>query len=114
MVRFSIYSGLVLVGYSALENGDPPMGVAFGQFEPANGYSVIRNECRTNHLDQSALALSVQTEAGFAIPCAGISILDYSAELLADCIEIHILGVPHPLYEELFPEQVAMYARQFS
>lgn len=34
MARFSVYSGLILVGYSSLESGDPPMGVVFGQFEP--------------------------------------------------------------------------------
>ncbi|MDR6961426.1 hypothetical protein J2W43_005439 [Pseudomonas brassicacearum] len=72
---------------------------------------MIKNECCTNHLDQPALALSVQTEAGFAIPCAGVGILNYSEELLADYIEINILGIPHSLYEELFSEQVAVYAR---
>lgn len=113
MAQFSIYSGLFLVGYSSLENGDPPMGVAFGQFEPAIGYSLIQNECRTNHLDQSGLALSVQTEAGLVIPCAGVAILDYAEEPLSNFIEINILGIPSAFYEELFPEQMIKYARQF-
>jgi hypothetical protein len=39
MTRFSIYSGLVLVGYSALDYGDPPMGFASGKFELADGYA---------------------------------------------------------------------------
>ncbi len=39
MTRFSIYSGLVLVGYSALDYGDPPMGVASDQFELADGHA---------------------------------------------------------------------------
>ena len=56
MARFSIYSGMMLVGYSSLESGDPPMGVAFGQFEPTAGYLAIQNECRTNHADQSGLS----------------------------------------------------------
>ena len=51
------------------------MGVAFGQFVPADGYQAIQQECRANHLDQSALALCVRTEAGLVIPCAGIGIL---------------------------------------
>lgn len=80
------------------------MGVAFGQFEPADGYQAIQHECRANHLDQSTLALSVKTEAGLVIPCAGIGILDCSEELMPDLIEINILGIPHPCYGELFPE----------
>lgn len=89
------------------------MGVAFGQFVPADGYQAIQQECRANHLDQSALALCVRTEAGLVIPCAGIGILDHSEELLSDLIEINILGIPHPFYEELFPEKVATYKHQF-
>ncbi|WDG78659.1 hypothetical protein PUP68_14595 [Pseudomonas chlororaphis] len=114
MAQFSIFSGLVLVGYSALEYGDPPMGVAFGQFEPADGYAVIKNECCTNHRDQSPLDLSVQTEAGVVIPCVGVGILDYSKELVPPCIEINILGIQHPLYGELFPQHVTMYERNLA
>lgn len=103
MRRFTVYSGSVLVGHSALEFGDPPMGVAFGPFEPAKGYAAIENECRTNHRDQSGLNLSVQTETGMVIPCEGVGILDYSQEQAA-CIEINILGVPAPLYSRLFAQ----------
>lgn len=106
MMRFSIYSGLVLVGYSALDYGDPPMGVVFGQFEPADGYAAIQNQCSTNHHDQTVLDLSVQNEAGLVIPCAGLSILNYSEELAPPCIEVNIFGIPHPLYGELFPQHV--------
>jgi len=101
MRRFTIYSGSVLVGHSALEFGDPPMGVAFGPFEPAVGYAAIQNECRTNHRDQSGLDLSVQTETGMVIPCEGVGILDYSQGGFT-CIEINLLGVPAPLYGALF------------
>lgn len=114
MRRFSIYSGLVLVGYSALECGDPPMGVAFGQLEPADGYATIQSECSTNHHDQTVLNLSVQTEAGLVIPCAGLSILDYSKEFPSPCIEVNIFGIPYPLYAELFPQHVTLYELQFS
>jgi len=114
MTRFSIYSGSVLVGYSALESGDPSMGVAFGVFEPTDGYVGIQSECRTNHSDQSALNLSVQTQTGRVIPCAGVGILDYTEELTFPCIEVNILGVPHAVYGELFPELVASHERQFN
>jgi hypothetical protein len=35
MMIFEIYAKDTLVGHSALELGDPPMGVAFGKFIPA-------------------------------------------------------------------------------
>lgn len=113
MARFSIYSGMMLVGYSSLESGDPPMGVAFGQFEPTPGYLAIQNECRTNHLDQSNLTLSVKTEAGLVVPSMAIAILDFTEDLLPDCIEISILGIPTAFYEALFPDHVIKYMHQF-
>ena len=114
MARFSIYSGLILVGYSSLESGDPPMGVAFGQFEPTTGYPAIQHECRTNHFDQSGLALSVKTEAGLVIPSMGVAILDCGEALFPDWIEISILGIPAACYEALFPDHVIKYTHQLA
>lgn len=113
MARFSIYSGMMLVGYSSLESGDPPMGVAFGQFEPTAGYLAIQNECRTNHADQSGLTLSVKTESGVVVPSMAVAILDFTEDLLPDCIEISILGIPTAFYEAFFPDHVIKYAHQF-
>jgi hypothetical protein len=113
MAKFSVYARAVLVGHSMLEHGDPPMGVAFGVFMPADAYSQIRRECTTNHADQSALELSVQTESGMVIPCAGVGVLDYSAEIDPPYVEVNVLGVPYPLYSELFPDHVARYDKQF-
>ncbi|WP_246474992.1 hypothetical protein [Pseudomonas folii] len=104
MARFSVYSGTTLVGYSALENTDPSMGVAFGQFDPADGYRLIQSECRANHSDQSALALTVETSDGQVIPCAGVGILDYSVEYQDDYIEVNVLGIHDPFYAELFAD----------
>jgi hypothetical protein len=114
MAKYTIYSRGEVVGYSELERGDPPMGVAFGNFTPSNSYVMIQRECITNHVNQSALKLSVCTEAGVVIQCSGVSILDYSAEAEASLIEVNVLGIPSGLYEKLFPEHVTAYARQFS
>ena len=111
---FAVYSKGVLVGHSMLENGDPPMGVAFGEFLPNTAYSAIERECKTNHTDQSALKLSVRSDAGFEIPCAGVGILDCSTEFEPPCAEVTVLGIPYPLYGELFPNHVARYDQQFS
>jgi hypothetical protein len=113
MSQFAIYAQEVLVGHSLLEHGDPPMGVAFGVFMPNAAYTTIQRECQTNHADQSSLHLRVQTESGTQIPCVGVGILDYSAELDAPYVEVNVLGISYPLYGELFPHHVARYDQQF-
>ncbi|WP_236451613.1 hypothetical protein [Stutzerimonas stutzeri] len=114
MGKYAIYSRDELVGYSELESGDPPMGAAFGTFTPSNAYIMIQRECITNHANQSALKLSVRTEAAVIIQCSGVSILDYSAEADSAFIEVNVLGIPSALYEKLFPEQVIAYSRRFN
>lgn len=114
---FAIYAGNILVGYSALEQGDAPMGVAFGRFLPADPYREIRRECQMNHADQSGLALTVKTSDGSTVPCKGVAILDYSNQAIVGklvVVEANVLGIPYPLYGELFPGHVAAYERQFS
>jgi hypothetical protein len=63
MSKFAVYAKEILVGHSMLESGDAPMGVAFGEFVPSEGYSQIQAECRRNHEDQSTLCLSVSNSA---------------------------------------------------
>jgi hypothetical protein len=92
-----------------LEFGDPPMGVASGIFIPEPGYSSIRAQCCDNHVDQSSLALAVKTEAGKVIPCIGVSVLEYSWEYEPPYIEVNVLGIEYPLYDELFPNHVLRY-----
>jgi hypothetical protein len=117
MMSFAIYAGDILVGHSELELGDPPMGVAFGKFIAAEGYRHIRHECRTNHADQAALALKARSPTGDWLPCVGVGVMDYSDH--ADdgdepYVEATVLGIPYPLYGELFPAHVAAYEKQFS
>jgi hypothetical protein len=56
----------------------------------------------THELPLPALGQDIEAEGG-------IQIIDYAAELGDDCIEVHILGIGYPLYEELFPDRVAAY-----
>ena len=114
MATFAVFAGDLLVGHSQLEFGDAPMGVAFGVFVPVEAYAQIRDECRTNHADQTALGLTVKTEAGVTVSCAGVSVLEEPPGAEEPCIELNVLGVPYPLYGELFPHHVASYERQFS
>jgi hypothetical protein len=112
MAKFSIYSQGLLIGHSLLESGDAPMGVALGAFKPAPGYETVQEFCKANPTDQSSLQLTVQTESGQVIPCAGVGILDFSEEPALSCIEVNVLGIPYPLYEQLFPQHVHAYEQQ--
>jgi hypothetical protein len=94
------------------------MGVAFGKFVAADGYREIQHECQANHVDQSGLALTVRTPAETLIPCTGVAILDYSNDApegeQEEWVEVSVLGIPYPLYGELFPEHVARYEERSS
>jgi hypothetical protein len=116
MPRFEVFVGPTLVGYSELESGDPPMGVAIGKFIPAPSYASFQPAIAAVGIgDQSHLQVSVRPSGGTALPAqGGAQILDFSAELGAEGMEVHVLGIGYPLYEELFPGHVAAYAAQFS
>lgn len=113
MPRFSIYSGPLLVGWSELEAGDPPMGVASGKFIPAAGYADIQAFASSSVGDKSGLRLTVRRDEEELQAQGGVHITDYSAELGADGLEVEVLGIVRPPYESLFPEHVAAYARAF-
>ena len=107
MKRFEIYAGPTHIGWSDLEAGDPPMGVAFGIFTPNERYAEIQAECRRNHSAQTTLELSIKFGSR-KVECEGVGILD-SEDLGSDEIEVNALGIPSWLYEELFPGRYAQY-----
>jgi hypothetical protein len=114
MSQYRILWDETLIGHSALESGDPPMGVAFGKFLPLASYEAVQGRCIAfRDMSQEHLPLSVTQPDGQLIPALGVSILDFSIELGASEIEAHVIGIGYPLYEELFPNQVAAYAKQF-
>jgi hypothetical protein len=83
------------------------MGVAAGKFVPTTGYAMIQGLVgAAKGGSQAHLGLGVRLIGGEPIPAqGGLLILDYSAELGDDGIEIEVLGIPHPLYEQLFPQR---------
>jgi hypothetical protein len=115
MPRFEVLSDGVLVGHSELESGDPPMGVVQGRFVPSLAYSAIRSSVvEDRDGSQAHLVLAVRPTNGAELPAqGGVRIMDYSAELGDEEIEVHVLGIGYPLYEELFPEHVAAYRARF-
>jgi hypothetical protein len=115
-MAYSVFAGDTLIGSSDLELGDPPMGVASGKLRPTPAYSAIRGECiaalangRWDHL-----RLSVIADDGRSLPAqGGVMILD-AEEIGPSDVEVHVAGIPYPLYEQLFPKHVEIYhARKY-
>lgn len=117
MHRYAVYSTGKLVGHSALEGGDPPMGVAIGRFFPQPEYETIRPAVAaafSSSQDQLRLSV-VDTETGLPLPAeGGAQILDASDDVGPEGMEIHVLGIGYPLYEQLFPGRYAAYEASFS
>ncbi|WP_102047892.1 hypothetical protein [Pseudomonas sp. MF4836] len=111
MPRFEVWHHAQLIGWSELESGDPPMGVAFGLFIPAPAYAQVQALIRARaESDQSDLHLSVLHQ-GQALVCAGVYIQDFSADCGEDAIEVTVLGISEPPYAELFAQHAAAYWR---
>jgi hypothetical protein len=116
MTRFEIYCESSLVGWSELECGDPPMGVAFGRFTPAPAYASIQAQVvAATYGEAASPRLVIRILGGSELQCTGgVHIADYSQEVGADGLEVSVLGVSNPPYESLFPQHVAAYERQFN
>lgn len=115
MKLFAVYSHELLIGYSELETGDPPMGVVSGKFRPVADYERVQHAVvAARESSQSGLGLSVRTSVDVAIQAAGgVHILDCSDELVPEEIEITVLCLDSVLYEELFPHHLAAYDARF-
>src|SRR5262245_2037090 len=82
---FDIFHGDVLIGRSELESGDPPMGVAFGQFVPADAFFLLCSDMKAacnstgkEWQDRRHLAgVCAKTEEGIALVCSGVEVCEY-------------------------------------
>jgi hypothetical protein len=116
-MRFEILSDSTVIGYSELELGDAPMGVAGGVFVPLAAYGgAIKAACvNVRDSSQAHLALSARLVGGLTLPAVGgVQVLDFSDELGLNGIEVHVVGIPYPMYRELFPKLVEAYEQQFA
>ena len=118
MHRFEVYSGSVLVGWTELERGDPPMGCADGRLFPSAAYNEIQHSViGVSEADQAHLQLSVRLADGGETlePVGGVGLIDVSAELGdAEGLCVCVYGVAHPRYAQLFPQHVAAYEHLFN
>lgn len=114
-----------IVGTTAFEKADAPMGVVFGQLNFINtdsGYDFIKNYCLANNLELSfdqpedkliitnyIPGLQARTEEGVIIKAEGNQISGSDRE----GFEITLVGIPYPFYENEFPHHVKAYHDQF-
>ena len=104
-MRFNVRAGSDVIGWSLLETGDPPMGVASGAFHPNERYR------RDEHA--ASVSLHVVREDGREVkPNLGVSITDLGPDQGDDPLWIDVLGLDSELYRELFPKQAEAYWNQ--
>lgn len=93
-----------MIGWSALEAGDPAMGVALGRLHVTPAYDSAR----------SGALLRVRPEGEpFFEPSGGVYIEDHRDELGADEIEVSVLGIDATTYARYFPHHIRAYEQHF-
>jgi hypothetical protein len=114
---FGIFHGDVLIGRSELESGDPPMGVAHGQFGPTDAFAPLRNARKPmrdgtgNELRDSRYldGVCARTADGIALVCSHVAVCEYGEADDPLGWAVHRVGIEQPPYEELFPHHVKAY-----
>lgn len=103
-MRYEVFVADTAIGWSELENGDPPMGVAFGVLHSTQAYPAVL----------AGGTLRVRPEGGtFFEPVGGVHIEDYSADLGEEGIEVSVVGLDAATYQHWFPLHVKAYEEQF-
>ncbi len=103
-MRFEVVVDDVVVGWTELESGDPPMGVAVGRMHPNDAYAGVKP-------GSSFRVRAVGDE--FLKPSGGVHVADHSAELGPDAIEISVLGLDAAAYRQHFAAHVRAYENKF-
>ena len=118
---FHIFHGNVLIGRSELEAGDPPMGVASGQFEPTDAFASLRNAMKPvlngfgkEQRDMRYITgLCAKTAEGITLVCLSVEVMEYGESDNPFALEVFCNMIEYPLYEQLFPHHVKAYDDQF-
>lgn len=106
---FSIYLDDNLIGQSAFEAGDPPMGIVIGMFFPAKPYvNYLEAIAAYRDKPQGHFNFYVKTTDDELVPVKFLRIEDYSSELNEIEVTMCIDGDQY-LYQRLFPKQYQQY-----
>ena len=103
-MRFDVLAGDIVIGWSELEHGDPPMGVAHGKLN-------VTSEYGSTPMD--ALRVRPVGEPFFE-PVGGVHIEDLRADLGPDEIEVSVLGLDHETYARYFAHHIRAYEQHFA
>ena len=114
---FKVYINDVFIGYSSLESGDPPMGVAIGKFVPSENFTKFDDlAIRENADTRSWNNATVKTPDGETLVSDGVSLAEYDISLTPSepdfYLQLSCLGIRSPSYETLFPDHIAKYEAQ--
>ncbi len=117
--RYDIFLDGKIIGTTALEKADAPMGVVFGQIHFSNidvDYNFIKRYCLENNIElvndypedklistHTIENLKVVNEKGVEIKGLGNQI----SGMDGDEFEITVNGVTYPFFEEEFPHHVS-------
>ena len=122
MEKYRIELNGILIGYTALEGADPPMGCVSGVIEfipDISCYKLFKEYCLEN-----GVILNLDDEVERFIDTQVIPELkvfsENNVEIVSDVgttitggdnlgFEINILGIAYPFYEEQFPHHVKAY-----
>lgn len=111
--KYEIFYKEILIGHSDLEFGDPPMGVAFGKFDPVSEFENVRERISaTESHTPSNVILTICDPKSVKRIASPASIFAFSGNV-PDELEVNVLSIPYPMYEEWFPEHVSEYNNRF-
>ncbi len=112
---FEFRHGEQTIGFSRLEQSDPSMGVAFGEFKPepellTSSVRLTRLDAETSRLE----GLRCYTPDGVEVKCnPSIALLVYELGDGETYYEVSCLGVYEPQYQVLFPHHVKAYENHY-
>ena len=109
---FHVFHKGILIGQSKLENGDPPMGCAEGQFGPFDEFAKFRDGVPPEPDNDLAIkrwiGLSLAKSDRTMIDCVDVVLFEYGFGDYKE-LQVDALGIDSALYEELFPGRYAEY-----
>ena len=120
---FIVLSGETVIGWSALEHGDPPMGMLLGDLHPSESYAevgaVFRALYSANETDRpdiyraiEDLQLRIETESGEIISDT-LGILDPGDDLPEELPYVDARCLSADVYRRHFRHHIQAYDERF-
>jgi len=112
---FAILSQGQIIGYSRLEHGDAPMGVAFGGFVPCANFEAFTHKVEPDWKGGAGIAiwsgLQAVSPGNTILECLNVAISTSNTDNVVQC-EVEILGIHSSHYHEFFSHHLEAYERK--